>query len=90
MICTDINNPYYSALVKVVVPGMQHNLDIHHAISDTWPQNAQEFVHQILKADNVALDKLPYYLEYGYDANEHKLIILEYPERKKQRQNEDK
>jgi hypothetical protein len=28
------------------------------------------------------LPKLPYYQEYGYDPNQHKLIILEYPDRK--------
>ena len=88
VICTDLTNPYYSALVKVVVPNMQHNLDIHHAQSDAWPQNAQEFVDQILIGDNVSLDKLPYTLEYGYDAKEHKLVVLEYPERKKRREAE--
>jgi hypothetical protein len=32
---------------------------------------------------------LPYYQEYGYDAPQHKLIILEYPDRKAQVQKQD-
>lgn len=86
VVCTDPNNPYYSALVKVVVPAMRHSLDIHHAETDAWPQNAQEFVDQILKADNVALDRLPDGLAYGYDAENHTLVVLEYPERKARRE----
>ena len=37
---------------------------------------------EIIKANNIALPVLPYYQEYGYDEKEHKLIILEYPDRK--------
>ena len=38
----------------------------------------------IIKANNIALPKLPPYQEYGYDEKEHKLVILEYEARKNQ------
>ncbi len=41
-----------------------------------------EFNTEIIKANNLALPKLPEYQDYGYDEKEHKLIVLEYPDRK--------
>jgi hypothetical protein len=37
---------------------------------------------EIIKANNIWLPKLPAYQEYGYNEKEHKLIIIEYPDRK--------
>jgi hypothetical protein len=37
---------------------------------------------EVIKANNISLPKLPPYQEYTYDEKEHKLIILEYPDRK--------
>ena len=39
---------------------------------------------EIIKANNIALPKLPLYQKYGYDEREHKLIILEYRDLKDQ------
>ena len=39
-------------------------------------------MNEIIKANNIALPKLPYYQEYGYNEKEHKLVILEYPDLK--------
>ena len=46
------------------------------------PQDHDEFMEKIIKANNIALPKLPFYQEYAYDADEHKLVIMEYPDRK--------
>ena len=35
-------------------------------------------MNEIIKPNNIALPQLPPYQKYGYDENEHKLIILEY------------
>jgi hypothetical protein len=37
---------------------------------------------EIIKANNISLPRLPSYQEYAYNEKEHKLIILEYPDRK--------
>ncbi len=52
--------------------------------NDRYPKDFDEFMNEIIKPNNIALPRLPHYQEYGYDANEHKLIILEYPDRKNQ------
>ena len=59
-------------------------MDLYHAANDRYPKDYDEFMTEIIKANNIALPKLPHYQEYGYDEKEHKLIILEYPARKDQ------
>ncbi len=63
---------------------IQHAVDLYHATNDRYPKDIDEFMNEIIKPNNIALPRLPHYQEYGYDANEHKLIILEYPDRKNQ------
>ncbi len=41
-------------------------------------------MEKIIKENNIALPTLPFYQEYGYNVAEHRLIILEYPDRKTQ------
>ena len=41
-------------------------------------------MNEIIKKNNISLPRLPYYQEYSYKADEHKLIILEYEDRKNQ------
>ena len=57
-------------------------MDLYQAENDRYPKDYDEFMDEIIKANNIALPKLPHYQEYGYDEKEHKLIILEYPDRK--------
>ncbi len=57
-------------------------MDLYKAANDRYPANYQEFMTEIIKANNIALPVLPSYQEYGYDEKEHKLVILEYPDRK--------
>ena len=63
---------------------MQHAIDLYQAENDRYPKDHNEFMEVIIKANNIALPKLPYYQEYAYDDKEHKLIIMEYPDRKEQ------
>ncbi len=48
-------------------------------------QGLEEFMTEIIKANNIALPQLPPYQKYGYDEKEHKLIILEYADLKNDR-----
>ena len=57
-------------------------MDLFHAANDRYPKDLDEFMTEIIKANNIALPKLPPYQEYSYHAEDHKLIILEYPDRK--------
>src|SRR5208337_2985639 len=52
---------------------MQHAMDLYHVENDRYPKNYEEFMSEIIKANNIALPVLPEYQKYGYDEKEHKL-----------------
>ena len=77
-------NAYVSIIGQTSILSIQHALDLYHATNDRFPKDYDEFMAEIIKANNIALPQLPPYQKYGYDEKEHKLIILEYPEIKNQ------
>ena len=77
-------NAYVTIIGQTSILNMQHAMDLYHAENDRYPRNYDEFMNDIIKANNVALPQLPYYQKYGYDEKEHKLVILEYEDLKNQ------
>jgi hypothetical protein len=77
-------NAYVTQVGRLGVLEIEHAMNLYHAEHDRYPKDFNEFMNEIIKANNIALPKLPYYQEYGYDEKEHKLVILEYPDRKNQ------
>ena len=77
-------NAYRSAISQLSIGQIKHALDLYEAENGRYPKDYKEFMEEIIKKNNIALPQLPYYLEYGYDEKEHKLIILEYPDRMKE------
>ncbi len=76
-------NVYVSAIGQTSINNIKHAMDLYHAENDgKYPKDYPEFMEQIIKKNNIALPTLPYYQEYAYDAPNHKLIILEYPDKK--------
>ena len=54
------------------------------ALNDRYPKDFAEFKREIISGYRIRLAQLPAYQEYGYDAVNHKLVILEYPDKKAQ------
>ena len=77
-------NAYVTIIGKTSILNMQHAMDLYHAENDRYPKNYDEFMNEIIKANNIALPVLPKYQKYGYDEKEHKLVILEYEDLKNQ------
>jgi len=77
-------NAYVTIVGRTSILNIQHALDLYQAANDRYPKDYDEFMNEIIKANQIALPQLPYYQKYGYDEKEHKLIILEYPELKNQ------
>ena len=75
-------NAYVTTIGKTSILSIQHAMDLYKATNDRYPKDYDEFMAEIIKANNIALPKLPTYQEYGYDKAQHKLIILEYADRK--------
>jgi hypothetical protein len=79
-------NAYVTIVGRTSILSIEHAMDLYRAANDRYPKDYDEFMNEIIKANNIALPKLPYYQKYGYDEKEHKLVILEYPELKNQPQ----
>ncbi len=77
-------NAYVTSVGRVAIMNIQHAVDLYEAENGRYPKDYQEFMDEIIKRNNIALPQLPFYQEYAYDQNEHKLIVLEYPDRKAQ------
>ena len=77
-------NAYVTMIGRTSILNIEHAVDLYHATNDRYPKDYDEFMTEIIKANNIALPQLPDYQKYGYDEKEHKLLILEYPELKNQ------
>src|SRR5262249_29161760 len=75
-------NAYVSIIGQSSILNIQHAVDLYQAENGRYPKDRDEFMEEIIKKNNIALPMLPHYQEYGYDPAQHKLIILEYPDRK--------
>jgi hypothetical protein len=75
-------NAYVSIIGRSSQLLIQQAIDLFRANNDRYPKDFAEFMAEIIKANNISLPKLPPYQEYAYDEKEHKLIILEYSDRK--------
>ena len=75
-------NVYVSAIGQTAINNIKHAVDLYQAEKGEYPRDYKQFMDEIIKANNIALPTLPYYQEYAYDAPNHRLIILEYPDKK--------
>jgi hypothetical protein len=75
-------NAYVSMIGQTSILQIQHAMNLYKGANDRYPKDYEEFMAEIIKANNIALPKLPFYQEYGYDDKAYKLIILEYPDKK--------
>jgi hypothetical protein len=75
-------NAYVSIIGQAATLNIQHAVDLYQAENGRYPKDTNEFMEEIIKKNNISLPLLPHYQEYSYDPNQHKLMILEYPDRK--------
>ncbi len=81
---TLVGNAYVSIVGQASIMNIQHALDLYQATNGDYPKTYAEFKEKIITENNIALPMLPFYQEYGYDAPTHRLVVLEYPDRKVQ------
>ena len=72
-------NAYVTIIGRTSILSIQQALDLWRAEHDRYPKDYDEFMTEIIKANNIALPNLPHYQKYAYDEMEHKLVVLEYP-----------
>lgn len=77
---------YRTSVGNIAKMSVQHTIDLYEASNGEKPKTYQEFMDVIIKKgqpDGLWLPMLPYYQEYGYDADKKELVVIEYPEKKK-------
>ena len=79
-----VGNAYVSIVGQASMGNIKHAVDLYQATNGEFPKTYDEFMEQIIKANNIALPTLPFYQEYHYDVPTHSLMIYEYPDRKVQ------
>jgi hypothetical protein len=75
-------NAYVTMIGQTSILQIEHAMRLYQATNDRYPRDYDEFMAEIIQANNIALPKLPHYQKYGYDEQQHKLVILEYPDLK--------
>jgi hypothetical protein len=66
-------------------------MKFYEAEHGTMPATHSEFMAKIIApgaADEIRLPMLPYYQEYAFDPESRKLVVVEFPAKKRQRQEE--
>ena len=76
-----ISDVYKTSVPKIAIATLQP-LMMQFNLDNNRDPTYDEFVAQIIKVHNVRLPQLPYYQDYAYDEAEHKLVVVEFPQRK--------
>jgi hypothetical protein len=66
---------------------VQQAIEMYNIQNDGYPKTFDEFMTSVLKVgqpDGIQLPERPFYQEYAYDVPNHQLVVLEYPDRKAQ------
>jgi hypothetical protein len=77
-------NAYVTSVGRIAIDQITYALRLYEAENGRYPKDYQEFLDEVIKKNNISLPQLPFYQDYAYDADGHKLVVLEYPERKAQ------
>jgi hypothetical protein len=75
-------NAYVTIIGRASIDQITYALRLYEAENGRYPKDYQEFMDEVIKKNNIALPQLPFYQDYAYDEKEHKLVVLEYPDRK--------
>ena len=76
---TVTGNAYTAMVGRTEQLKIKHQLDLWANLNGRYPKDYDEFKREIIDAAGIRLTQLPYYQKYGYDADKHELVILEYP-----------
>ena len=82
---------YRVSMGKLGTLSVEHKLKLYQAEHGSVPATYAEFIEKIIepgKPSGLRLPMLPYYQEYAYDPDQKLLVVVEFPEKKKQRERE--
>ena len=85
------SDAYRTSVGKIGIMAVEHQLQLVEAEHGPKPMGYDEFMAKVIgqgKPDGMQLPLLPYYQEWAYDPDTKKLVVVEFPLKKEQRQQE--
>jgi hypothetical protein len=82
---------YRTQVGKAGSLAVQQKMNLYQAEHGEFPKTHDEFMTRILgkgQPDGISLPMLPYYQEWAYDVENRKLVVVEFPAKKEQREKE--
>lgn len=68
---------YGPIMQQVAALGIDHALGLFYATEGRYPNSYDEFMTRIIKENNMKLPQMPAGLEYQYDVENHKLVVIQ-------------
>lgn len=82
---------YRTQVGKAGALAVQQKMNLYQAEHGEFPKTYDDFMTRILgkgQPDGISLPMLPYYQEWAYDVESRKLVVVEFPAKKEQREKE--
>ena len=80
---------YRTSVGKLSIIAVDQKMNFFQAENDRKPKDYAEFMDRIIepgKPDGINLPMLPYYQEYAFDPESKKLVVVEFPAKKAERE----
>lgn len=68
---------YGPMLEKISKSHIEHAVNLYQATEGHYPKDHDEFMTQIIKANNIQLPVLPGGKQYQYDVENHRLVVVD-------------
>lgn len=68
---------YGPMLERISKTHIEHAVNLFNATEGRYPKDHDEFMTQIIKANNIELPVLPGGKQYQYDVENHKLVVVD-------------
>jgi hypothetical protein len=88
---TVASDAYRTSVGKLGVIAVDQKMQFFEIENDRPPKDYEEFMKRIIgkdQPDGIQLPMLPYYQEWAYDSEKKTLVVVEFPAKKEQRQQE--
>ncbi len=68
---------YHPLMQQVAALGIEHAVNLFNGLEGRYPNSHEEFMTRVIKENNIRLPTLQPGLEYQYDVENHKLLVIQ-------------
>ena len=73
---------FHPVMQQIATIGIEHAVNLFNASEGRYPNSHEEFMTRIVKENNMRLPVLQPGMEYQYDVENHKLVVIQTGEKK--------